>query len=201
MSHSIRGQSNLFADASQKSILMELLTNEISIRSKIPAVNSRIVAPLCFTNINIIVWKTSFLILKALFQLNTKKINKRRKQANEAEIDILDYLSPEARLIIARSTAKVFAKVSSILIWVFDWLLTYQICNITMFPEKCPHLKTQTFYGCYLLKLYYIYFNLSRFGALYTRSDSKEFLFFLPRNLLTMLILASSGHTKFQLPW
>ena len=43
-------------------------------------------------------------------QLNTKKINRRRKQANEAEIDVLEYLSPDARLLIARSATKVFSK-------------------------------------------------------------------------------------------
>jgi len=41
---------------------------------------------------------------------STKKIHKRRKQANEDEIDILDYLSAESRLAIARSVAKVFSK-------------------------------------------------------------------------------------------
>ena len=41
---------------------------------------------------------------------STKKIHKRRKQANEDEIDILDYLSTESRLAIARSVAKVFSK-------------------------------------------------------------------------------------------
>ena len=41
---------------------------------------------------------------------STKKIHKRRKQANEDEIDVLDYLSAESRLTIARSVAKVFSK-------------------------------------------------------------------------------------------
>ena len=41
---------------------------------------------------------------------STKKIHKRRKQANEDEIDVLDYLSAESRLAIARSVAKVFSK-------------------------------------------------------------------------------------------
>ena len=41
---------------------------------------------------------------------STKKIHKRRKQANEDEIDVLDYLSTESRLAIARSVAKVFSK-------------------------------------------------------------------------------------------
>ena len=41
---------------------------------------------------------------------STKKIHKRRKQANEDEIDVLDYLSAESRLAIARSVSKVFSK-------------------------------------------------------------------------------------------
>lgn len=41
---------------------------------------------------------------------STKRIQKRRKQANEEEIDVLHYLSSEARLMIARTVAKVFSK-------------------------------------------------------------------------------------------
>lgn len=43
-------------------------------------------------------------------QLNTKSRTMKRKQANEAEIDVLDYMAPQSRLVMARTAAKVLSK-------------------------------------------------------------------------------------------
>jgi len=51
-------------------------------------------------------------LYKSPKQLNTMSRTMRRKQANDAEIDVLDYMSDAARLGMARTAAKVLSKLA-----------------------------------------------------------------------------------------